>query len=411
MKEKIAEVALPFELRVEKALSLLEGMGKKPNFIFSGDSVLHVAALNAFLKKKASEGVPMCGVVCNTVYDGRDPQYGPDAIIAVDSCDFIYLEIEGAYDALPATFLTKARRKIFLNSLYYRASKVLNSCANSNGYDCFYYIHPAAVVFEERYFNVALLMGRPLFRVILEEGIGTYASRKLPKQGKGVFRGKNDKAARFEEKRERVLRKIALEERFCLFHASEGELMKNYDFIEWMTKSFADMARLKGVDGFDYSNTVIIVGTFIFSDLGGLEAELGVLSRVVIQLKECGVRVVYRPHPRAKNIDKYRSLGVEIDLSQKVPFEAVLAASSHLPLAMMGFCSSSELMSNAFWDIPCFSLCQLLRKEVLSRKGDSTKIIEEINRIEGIESGLADYVSSFDSLSAVKSSIQSLISR
>ena len=98
---------------VGSALQTLVEHGHRPVFLFVGNSVLHIAALNAFLLMLRSKGVTACGVVCNNIPSDRVPQYDERDVIAVDVDKFVFLRNDIDYRKPKQSVSARVKSSLF----------------------------------------------------------------------------------------------------------------------------------------------------------------------------------------------------------------------------------------------------------------------------------------------------------
>lgn len=111
----------------------------------------------------------------------------------------------------------------------------------------------------------------------------------------------------------------------------------------------------------DYKQTILINTQAFYldhQDCGDFDIEC--LSLVCHTLKNAGYSILLKPHPREKTVlGRYHSLGVQIDDRYEMSQELLLAKSTHLPLAILGFYSTTLITANLLWNIPAICLNSL----------------------------------------------------
>lgn len=370
---------------IESAMQALVECGHRPVFLFVGNSVLHIAALNAFLLMLRNEGVEVCGVICDNIPSDRVPQYDERDVFAVDADKFVLLRNEIDYYKPGQT--VSARVKGSLHPIL--PQQACNKDAITSYKDSFFLIATDEDYPSLELWKAASTQGLQVKCILVEEGIGSYLSRESAHR---LFALKEAGIARRIKRaaKERILAlfraryRSALDgrctiERFSAYDRSpDGRLVPNKDFIFWMKQSLQQYSRAKGINDPDFSGRVVIVGTN-FQELGDESLERAFLERIACVIEACGLRPYLRPHPRSRSIERYKEAGIEVDEFGKVPFEAVLSASKAMPVAMIGLGSSSQLLANTFWGIPCFNVAPILVDEA-KEKGSMTQIMRAFGR-------------------------------
>lgn len=370
---------------IESALKALVERGYRPVFLFVGNSVLHIAALNAFLLMLRNEGVEPCGVICNNIPSDRVPQYDGQDVFAVDADKFVLLRNEIDYHKSKQSMSARVK-----SSLRPDLPKQACNIDVSTSYKNSFFL----IATDEDYpplelWNASSTQGLQVRCILVEEGIGSYLSRESARRlfalkeasfAKRIKRlAKERISALFRSHYRSALDSRCSIERFSAYDRSpEGELIPNKEFIFWMKQSLQQYSSTKDIHPPDFSGMVVIVGTN-FQELGDENLECIFLERIARVIRACRLRPYLRPHPRSRNIERYKTAGIEVDKFGKVPFEAVLSASETMPVAMVGLGSSSQLLANTFWGIPCFNVASILIDEA-KNKGSMTQVMRAFGR-------------------------------
>ena len=365
---------------IESALMTLVERGHRPVFLFVGNSVLHITALNAFLLLLQNEGVTACGVVCNNIPSERIPQYDERDVFAVDADKFVLLRNDIDYHKIKQSMSTRVK-----NSLFPAIPK--QACNKGDGVpykDSFFLIATDEDYPPLELWKAASTQGLQVKCILVEEGIGSYLPRESAhrlfalKEANFVKRAKRLAKERisvlFRACYRSVLDTHCSIERFSAYdRLPEGELIANAKFIYWMKQALQQYSSIKEIHNSDFSGKVVIVGTN-FQELGEECLERAFLERITRAIKACGLKPYLRPHPRTRKIEHYIEMGIEVDKYGKVPFEAVLSASRAKPVAIVGLGSSSQMLANMFWGISCLNVAPILLDEANSR-GSTTRLI------------------------------------
>lgn len=115
-------------------------------------------------------------------------------------------------------------------------------------------------------------------------------------------------------------------------------------------------------------------------------ADMHELEHLVKKLKEEGNRVIIKPHPRERNIDKYIKLGCEVDTKNSVPLESILASLDVKPRCIVGITTTTLITAKLFWDIPAISMARLINhdsyaKEIVGEIDNFCKIFGRVIQI------------------------------
>lgn len=377
-----------FNEAVDRAFEKLRSVGLKPNFLFLGNSVLHIATLNAFLLKLSSQGINPCGVVCDNIDPSRLSQFEKTDIFAASQSNLVLLK----------------RQTDFVFRDISAIRQVLNSCLpkfplqaiKSNGLERTLNRTFFLLVTNEEYpslelWEIASSQGLSVQCVLLEEGVGSYVSQRSTheffakkettavKRGLGLFK---EKIVHPIRSRYRILtRRICDISHFGLLSSNRDTFTPDGDYCYWMKRSLEIQGKRRGFDNKSFADHVIIVGTN-FAELGDVEIEGLFLKKIVNIVNQCGFTPYFRPHPRVKGKNRYESLGVEVDTSNHCPLEAIIASAQSMPVAIIGLGSSSQLLASVFWGIPSLTVASLLKEAASERSSMTPTIAAYIERLQ-----------------------------
>jgi len=372
------------------ALDELKKKGKDPNFLFIGDSVLHVASFNSFVRYMNGKGVSLCGVICNAIPYDRLKQYEEDSILGLPKDDYVYLENGKGVDLreYPVETISDTAR-LFLNLM-----KQENASGSSTDLDIltedaaskFFILYPGTDRLREHIWNEAFLSGKDPVRVVLEEGVGTYT--QTPRTWFDLTIAKtNSKLGRllkyirwyvmlpFRKTLDRLLQEKTQCVRFCVFdYDNKGGLIANKVAAQNLSAVFRIAGEQEGIPSKDFKDKILIATTMLFEESSSQALETDVYGKVIDICRNHGMDVVIKPHPRDNSLNKYRQLGAQVIDDTKVSLESLLAFSDNMPLAIIGMQSSSQVIANSLWGVPAIFLTDLCEEAFL--KHDSNPRIK-----------------------------------
>lgn len=377
----------------------LTAANKRVNFIFIGDSVLHLASFNAFVLMMQDKGIQMCGVVCNSIdLSRRKSQFeAKDVFLPVEDFSYIQCFNYQKKSNLPSGILEKMISPVPITKKYRTSNK------QTKFEELFYLIGTDQGLPDNFYWKIAFQKKMPVMCILLEEGTASYLNRDLTLEFFRLRNGldhrsflssmKKNISRRIHDKTEAKIREYADVERFSLFENPRSAQLKiDPHFSHWFNISLKQTADNANVRNVFSDNEIVFTGTN-FAEMKSDSIEFSILKTIISCVQNSGFNFTFRPHPRTKNIDKYKSLGIKIDLNQKIPFEALLANSDPKPKAIIGFSSTSQITASAIWGIPCFSITGLLEDEHSSESSRLSKIIEAfIKRSRVMEDRFCDYL-------------------
>lgn len=140
------------------------------------------------------------------------------------------------------------------------------------------------------------------------------------------------------------------------------------------------------ISAYEYYSDKIIICTQTYGEEHKINnnADVRKITEICKAAEKRNIAVIIKPHPREKNLEKYRKTGAVIDTNASVPLEIVLAGLRKPPKCIVGITTTVLLTAKILWNIDTYSLIRLMGSEAFS-----DKISEDINNFE---KRFADYV-------------------
>lgn len=387
-----------------KAVADLRGRGFKPDFLFVGNSVLHIASLNAWLLKMAHEGVVLSGIVCNDIQAGKKSQFLARDIVGYDDGRIVCLREHVDYVVnRPATERLKSLLvpPVGKNEVHYDASS-----------RPFYLIYSDHGMPNGEYWRAALSMSDNLKCIALEEGVASYLSIESENllfaylHESAVKRSLELCKIRLLARRKEHIRELTSNavpvERFGVFLDKDGTAPRvNNDYVHWMKRQFESKRSESGSDlSKDFSGHVILLGT-ANEDFVDQEIVDGLFNDVIQEIARAGLKTYYRPHPRQPKSFRFKlPSDVCVDDNPSLTVEELISYSSAKPVAIIGFCSTAQLIGGVFWDIPGIGISKLLHKRICEKNvGIAARRFSE--RLVDSEGRFGRYIDQIDSIEKI----------
>ena len=116
------------------------------------------------------------------------------------------------------------------------------------------------------------------------------------------------------------------------------------------------------------------------------------IQLIIVMLRRGdNVQLVVKPHPREKKLDRYANCKITVDSSnQGISQEILLASAKNQPLCIIGFCSTSLILANLYYNIPIICLGKLGAFE----------------KIPGFGTDISNFIETFSELLIVPNSFQ-----
>lgn len=150
-----------------------------------------------------------------------------------------------------------------------------------------------------------------------------------------------------------------------LFVKKNGLWVKNKRAIFYFKKTFDKLRRSYDFSPYEEYRNSVIICTQTYGDQGHIlhNADIETVRRFCQEVRQKGYHVIIKPHPREKNLEKYKDMGASVDLQNDVPLEIILAGISPKPACIVGITTTTLITAKLFWNIPSISLAQLIPRE------------------------------------------------
>lgn len=202
--------------------------------------------------------------------------------------------------------------------------------------------------------------------IVFDEGLATYmeSDEYFGSDVKGLKKTLHRRRIKKSRLVEKQLKDLGKLEYFTLFDSENGTLKINENVAQYYRKTIEHNYHQKNrTSGIDFTGKVLInTQTYVDDDQISNDEEIAILRQIVEECRNHNVDVVLKPHPREKNVDRFKTLGVElikdIDLSQ----EELLVESK--PKAIIGFASTTLVTASVLFGIEAFSLNKLIKEDI-----------------------------------------------
>lgn len=150
-----------------------------------------------------------------------------------------------------------------------------------------------------------------------------------------------------------------------IFVKRKNELIENKRSIYYLKKTLNQLARKCDLTGYEYYSDSIIVCTQPYGEQNGIlqNADLKAIEGLCEIANEMECRVVIKPHPREKDINKYEKIGCIVDQKGDIPLELILGGVFPKPRCVVGITTTTLITGKLFWNIPSISLARLVGRE------------------------------------------------
>ncbi len=141
--------------------------------------------------------------------------------------------------------------------------------------------------------------------------------------------------------------------------------VENSEIVEFCKKALDD-EKINPDDCRMYEKAVIISAQLYFENNQiKNDADLSLYKEIVSRLSDKNINVIFKPHPRDKDITRYDCLGCYVEKNNTASQESIIASLDVKPLAVLSFTSTSLVTTKLFYSIDAFSLNNLVSKSDL----------------------------------------------
>lgn len=222
--------------------------------------------------------------------------------------------------------------------------------------------------------------GRIARSVIIDEGIGMYMRDK-----KTWIKEDCSNASSLKEKLSIVVSRYVVNPLMQKRLSSEGELM-NFSILQRNTKNelISNEVSVKyyktvihrlgireNIERLSIYENAIVVNTQPFYEYNQVfeDEDIQIIQRLCELCAKKGIKVVLKPHPREKNIDRYNILkNCWIDDRKGITQESIISQLTIKPKAIVGFSSTTLISERVFDEIPAISLIRCVNIQNIETK-------------------------------------------
>ena len=244
--------------------------------------------------------------------------------------------------------------------------------------------------------------------VVIDEGIGMYMRdakawlRENLSNARGV-KAKLSAYLMFKISQPLFIKRLKKNDEisyFCLLNKDRDGLKKNAQVITL----YKSVVCLKNADllksEIDLYRNAVLINTQPFYEYGQVseDEDLKWINIICIISEKLGLRVVLKPHPREKNLDRYANLNnCVIDLNKSISQETIIGNLPEKPLLIVGFSSTTLITESLFENINAISLvnCVDLKKfkgSILSDFEGFKRTFDELVYIPSNEEEIEEYI-------------------
>lgn len=333
------------------------------NFVAFVRTPWHALGCNASLLKLKEQGKTLNGLVVlsEDSYNCENPLLSADnfKVLADNEIGFELLYFNG--NAFSSSVVDNI--KIKLQSVFYLAN-------HKKGTRKIYVLNPMQIndIFITRFKQA--VPDSDIVNIVIDEGLGVYMRSGF---NWAVEQYHNTNSMKefirfiFDLQKKKLYVNKSIKRREYINNDilinNNGKFEENKGIISYYRRVI-DCDKVSNEKYSRYSNSVIISAQLYFEDNQiKNNADLELYKKIISALSERNIGVVFKPHPRDKNLSRYDCLDCFVDTDNTVSQEAILASLDVKPRAVLSFTSTSLVTSSLFYGIKTASLNSLLPKE------------------------------------------------
>ena len=231
--------------------------------------------------------------------------------------------------------------------------------------------------------------------IIIDEGIGMYMRTKKGwlLENLSNTKGIKNKIAAFlmVEIKQPIMKKIIKTRNeivdFCLFNKTKNEFVKNTNAVSYYKQVIYKNGCLIATEQKKLYEHAVVVNTQPFYEYGQVKENedvrwLNVICKICEEYK---VPVVLKPHPREKNLERYKTISnCIIDYHKGITQETIISQIKDKPICIIGFSSTTLITERLFEEIAVISLIDCVNER------NFDKVI--CNDFKGFKKTFSNYV-------------------
>lgn len=337
------------ELELKRAIS-----SEDINFLAFPVTPWAAHGVEAFIYSKKKENVRLKGYVC-IVEHGKAGYLLDEKHFMLKNSEIQIVKFVASKDE---NILKKIERKIELWKFL---------CQNQKGSDEIYILNQGTPNYEWHSIAKKLKPNCNVHSVIIDEGIGMYMREKKEWLNENLLMatGLKNKCSAFlmlvvkQPLMEAIVKKKREVESFCLFEKSFGRLQENKSVIlSYKNIICQDSQAISNEHRKLYDNAIVInTQPFIEYNQVTMDEDLKWIKIICDTCKRNNVKVVLKPHPREKKIDRYSKIdNCWIDVNNEISQESIMSQLNRKPFLLIGFSSTTLITEKLFEGITAVSL-------------------------------------------------------
>ncbi len=348
----------------DKEMPALLGARKEINFYADAITPLHVLGIEAAMHHLVQEGVDLRGYIAIMAHPVTGFAISEKDFHIVDDMEVEVLSVTNHYGNRSLFQKLKDRGALY---------RFFGRCGRADEKKpLFYYITPFKPSFEMVMKIAEMKKEYQLKVIVTDEGLANYlrnpyAITKSMVPELGVLRTLKSLWDICVEARWfwRRLQKAGMTSEFTLLQGKKGRWMRNEACIEAYKEV---LSRNQGQEDFSYYGNAVLINPSLLYETKILKerVDIPIYKEIGQVLKQKGVTMIVKPHPREKQLYWYDELDCIVEKKGSMAQENIFAGLTVLPRCLIGDSSTTLVTASILFDIKAISINRLMNKKCLN---------------------------------------------
>lgn len=364
----------------------------KMNFLAFVQTPWHALGVDAFIKFKEEQGVPLNGLVCVLSH--------AQAGVILDEASFSFrnpdLRVVHYTDGTKENPFVKIHKNLLVSKALRR------KCETGSDFYILATVYPK---YQWHGYVAQNCTGKKPVSVLIDEGLGMYMRDRYAwvmetwSSKENVYK-KVKYTYEFyigSPRKEMILRSNNALHSFGLFRSAD---MNTNDIAVKYYKKVLMESQKSGINSApSYYEDALVINTQPYFDEGQLEKEndIELIKQICLMCAEKGIKVVLKPHPREKNIKRYNDIeNCIVDRNFSASQESIISNLKIKPRLVVGLCSTTLVSLRLFYGIGTASVLHCIGTEGMGKKMNN-----DLLRFEKVFGNIIDCPSNIEELGNV----------
>lgn len=171
-----------------------------------------------------------------------------------------------------------------------------------------------------------------------------------------------------------------------LFLKEKKRFIRNQEIAPYYDELYRRKGLALNEDVINEFTDAVIINTQCLKENGITDGEIdfSLYKRLITELKNIGVKVVIKTHPRELNPEKYEQFGCPVFSERRYSQELIIAATKIKPRCIVSIYSSTLLNAKGIFGIPVISLANVFMQEYTVSRGLKKVLLDYVDDYRNI---------------------------